>query len=68
MLRNTLRREQQMEKEVKLIRQQSQEYIILLKYQDTVGDPCKDTAGPSIHILIKLYSTITIVMAPLFVD
>jgi len=35
---------------------------------DTVGDPCKDTAGPSIHILIKLYSTITIVMAPLFVD
>ncbi|CAD8185552.1 unnamed protein product [Paramecium pentaurelia] len=35
---------------------------------DTVGDPCKDTAGPSIHILIKLYSTITIVMVPLFVD
>ena len=35
---------------------------------DTVGDPCKDTAGPSIHILIKLLSTITIVMVPLFVD
>ncbi len=34
---------------------------------DTVGDPCKDTAGPSIHILIKLVSTITLVMAPLFV-
>lgn len=34
---------------------------------DTVGDPCKDTAGPSIHILIKLVSTITLVMAPIFV-
>lgn len=35
---------------------------------DTVGDPCKDTAGPSIHILIKLLSTITLVLAPLFID
>lgn len=35
---------------------------------DTVGDPCKDTAGPSIHILIKLFSTVTLVLAPLFVD
>lgn len=34
---------------------------------DTVGDPCKDTAGPSIHILIKLVSTIALVMAPMFV-
>lgn len=34
---------------------------------DTVGDPFKDTAGPSIHILIKLVSTITLVMAPIFV-
>ena len=33
---------------------------------DTVGDPCKDTAGPSIHILIKLPSTITLVLVPLF--
>jgi H+-translocating diphosphatase len=33
---------------------------------DTVGDPCKDTAGPSIHILIKLLSTITLVLVPLF--
>jgi Na+/H+-translocating membrane pyrophosphatase len=33
---------------------------------DTVGDPFKDTAGPSIHILIKLYSTITLVLVPLF--
>lgn len=34
---------------------------------DTVGDPCKDTAGPSIHILIKLLSTITIVLVPVFI-
>jgi K(+)-stimulated pyrophosphate-energized sodium pump len=34
---------------------------------DTVGDPFKDTAGPSLHILIKLLSTITLVLAPLFV-
>ena len=34
---------------------------------DTVGDPFKDTAGPSIHVLIKLLSTITLVMAPLFI-
>jgi K(+)-stimulated pyrophosphate-energized sodium pump len=34
---------------------------------DTVGDPFKDTAGPSIHVLIKLLATITLVMAPLFI-
>jgi len=33
---------------------------------DTVGDPCKDTAGPSIHILIKLVSTISLVLVPMF--
>jgi len=33
---------------------------------DTVGDPFKDTAGPSIHILMKLFSTISLVMVPLF--
>lgn len=33
---------------------------------DTVGDPFKDTAGPSIHVLVKLLSTITLVLAPLF--
>ena len=33
---------------------------------DTVGDPFKDTAGPSIHILIKLFSTISLVMVPVF--
>ncbi|HEY6547895.1 MAG TPA: sodium-translocating pyrophosphatase, partial [Vicinamibacteria bacterium] len=34
---------------------------------DTVGDPFKDTAGPSLHVLIKLLSTITLVLAPLFI-
>ncbi|KAK1275668.1 Pyrophosphate-energized membrane proton pump 2 [Acorus gramineus] len=33
---------------------------------DTVGDPFKDTAGPSIHVLIKMLATITLVMAPIF--
>lgn len=31
---------------------------------DTVGDPFKDTAGPSIHVLVKLLATIMLVMAP----
>ena len=35
---------------------------------DTVGDPFKDTAGPSLHVLIKMLATITLVMAPLFLD
>ncbi len=34
---------------------------------DTVGDPFKDTAGPSLHVLIKLLATITLLMAPLFI-
>jgi K(+)-stimulated pyrophosphate-energized sodium pump len=34
---------------------------------DTVGDPFKDTAGPSLHVLIKLLATVTLVMAPLFI-
>jgi K(+)-stimulated pyrophosphate-energized sodium pump len=34
---------------------------------DTVGDPLKDTAGPSLHVLVKLLSTITLVMCPLFI-
>eukprot|EP01105_Mastigella_eilhardi_P006827 TRINITY_DN18344_c0_g1_i1.p1 TRINITY_DN18344_c0_g1~~TRINITY_DN18344_c0_g1_i1.p1 ORF type:complete len:798 (+),score=213.31 TRINITY_DN18344_c0_g1_i1:123-2516(+) len=33
---------------------------------DTVGDPCKDTAGPSLHVLVKLLSTITLVLYPIF--
>ena len=35
---------------------------------DTVGDPLKDTVGPSINILIKLMSVISLVLAPLFGD
>jgi K(+)-stimulated pyrophosphate-energized sodium pump len=34
---------------------------------DTLGDPLKDTAGPSLHVLVKLLATITLVMCPLFV-
>ncbi len=34
---------------------------------DTVGDPLKDTVGPSINILIKLMSVISLVLAPIFV-
>lgn len=34
---------------------------------DTVGDPLKDTIGPSINILIKLMTVISLVLAPLFV-
>ncbi len=33
---------------------------------DTVGDPLKDTVGPSINILIKLMAVISLVLAPVF--
>jgi K(+)-stimulated pyrophosphate-energized sodium pump len=35
---------------------------------DTLGDPLKDTAGPSLHVLVKLLATITLVMCPLFIS
>lgn len=33
---------------------------------DTVGDPFKDTSGPSLNILIKLMTTVSLIFAPLF--
>jgi K(+)-stimulated pyrophosphate-energized sodium pump len=34
---------------------------------DTVGDPCKDTSGPSLNILIKLMTMVSIVFAPVVI-
>jgi K(+)-stimulated pyrophosphate-energized sodium pump len=34
---------------------------------DTVGDPCKDTSGPSLNILIKLMAMVSVVFSPLVV-
>lgn len=34
---------------------------------DIVGDPLKDTAGPSLHVLIKMLNTLALVFGPLFV-
>ncbi len=34
---------------------------------DTVGDPCKDTSGPSLNILLKLMAIVSLVFAPIFV-
>jgi len=35
---------------------------------DTVGDPCKDTAGPALHVIITTMSTTIIVLGPLFLN
>ena len=35
---------------------------------DTVGDPFKDTSGPSMNIVIKLVSVVSLVLAPWFVS
>jgi len=34
---------------------------------DTVGDPLKDTAGPSLNSMIKVVTTISILLAPVFI-
>ena len=35
---------------------------------DTVGDPMKDTSGPSLNIMIKLMTVISLVFAPVIAD
>jgi len=35
---------------------------------DTFGDPLKDTAGPSLHILVKLQNITSMTLLPLFVQ
>lgn len=34
---------------------------------DTIGDPFKDTVGPSLHVVIKLLGTLSLVLVPLFI-
>jgi K(+)-stimulated pyrophosphate-energized sodium pump len=33
---------------------------------DTFGDPLKDTAGPAMHVLVKMLPVVTIVFLPFF--
>ena len=41
--------------------------VILYSNPEQVGDPFKDTMGPSLHVLIKLVATLSLVLAPLYV-
>ena len=41
--------------------------FLLTKTCVQVGDPFKDTMGPSLHVLIKLVATLSLVLAPLYV-
>jgi len=34
---------------------------------DTIGDPFKDTSGPSINILLKLMTIVALIFGPLFI-
>jgi K(+)-stimulated pyrophosphate-energized sodium pump len=40
--------------------------LILEKFGATVGDPLKDTSGPSLNILIKLSAILSLVFVPFF--
>ena len=37
-------------------------------YRTVQGDPFKDTAGPSLHVLIKLLATVSLVLGPVFIS
>ncbi len=52
------------DKKIEIYRQAEQASII----GDTVGDPLKDTSGPSLNILIKLSSIISVIFGTVFVN